>query len=211
LFLDLTESKQYSSQTRAFLFGFDPDIQPAEQMIAATLQNPEKALSEAEKQATSTHASNSKIWRRVGIGAGAVAGGVLIGVTGGLAAPLVGAGLGSVLGVLGVGGTAAGILATGLASSSIVCGALFGAYGAQSTAGMVKRYTASVNDFEFLRIGKPRREGEGSLAVNICVSGWVNEEEDVTAPWTIFDLGPEHEEIFALKWVGAVISIELFS
>jgi len=39
-------------------------------------------------------------------------GGVLVGVTGGLAAPLVGAGLGTVLGAVGVGSTAAGALAT---------------------------------------------------------------------------------------------------
>jgi len=200
LFLDLTENKRYSSQTRAFLSSFDTDLQASEHTIVATLQNPEQALSEAEKHATSRQASKNKILRRVGIGVGAVAGGVLVGVTGGLAAPLVGAGLGSALGVLGVGGTAAGVLATGLASSGVVCGALFGAYGATSTAGMIGRYTASVADFEMLRIGQPRNDGEESLAVNICVSGWLDGVDDVTAPWTIFDLGPEFEETLALKW-----------
>jgi hypothetical protein len=201
LFLDLTETKRYSSQIRAFLGTFETDLQSSEHTIVATLQNPERALSEAEKHATTNQASKNQILRRVGIGVGAVAGGVLVGVTGGLAAPLVGAGLGSVLGVLGVGGTAAGVLATGLASSGVVCGALFGAYGATSTAGMITRYTASVADFEMLRIGEARKEGEESLAVNICVSGWLDDVEDVKAPWTIFDLGPEFEEAFALKWV----------
>lgn len=201
LFLDLTETKRYSSQTRAFLFTFDSEITPSEHAIVATLQNPDKALSEAEKHATTNHAKRDKLWRRVGMGVGAVAGGVLIGVTGGLAAPLVGAGVASVLGVFGVGGTAAGMLVTGLASSSAVTGALFSAYGAQSSAMMVSRYTASVVDFEFLRVGDPRQEGDESLAINLCVSGWVESDKDVTDPWTIFDLGIEHEETFALKWV----------
>jgi hypothetical protein len=50
----------------------------------------------------------------------------LIGVTGGLAAPLVAAGIGTVMGGLGLGATAAAGLLGTLAESSIVVGALFG-------------------------------------------------------------------------------------
>lgn len=194
IFLHLTSSNSYSAHTRSFLlrtFGdFDEDA------IVETLKHPDQATHEAEKAtqaAKKQHADSSKTWRRVGIGAGAIAGGVLIGVTGGLAAPLVGAGVSSVLGVLGIGGSA-GLLATGLASSGAVCGALFGAYGAKSTAQMVARRTREIRDFAFVPVHPPR----DSLAVRVCVSGWLSCPQDVTAPWTIFDHG---EDTFALQWV----------
>ena len=160
--------------------------------MAETLKHPEQATS-AANEAKKRQADHSKIWRRVGIGAGAVAGGVLIGVTGGLAAPLVGAGLSTVLGILGIGGPV-GLLATGLASSATVCGALFGAYGARSTAKMVENHTREIRDMDFV----PVRPVSSSLAVRICVSGWLQSPEDVVAPWTIFG---EEEDTFALKWV----------
>lgn len=103
----------------------------------STLKNPDRAIDEASRkteEAKEEHAGRGKTLRMVGMGLGAVAGGVLVGVTGGLAAPLVGVGVTTILGWLGVGGTAAGLLASGLAGSSVVCGALFGAYGARSTA-----------------------------------------------------------------------------
>ena len=115
-------------------------------------------------------------------------------MTGGLAAPLVGAGLSSVLGLLGVGGPV-GLLATGLASSGAVCGALFGAYGARSTAQMVARHTREIHDFAFMPVHPP----QDSLAVRLCVSGWLTSPQDVATPWTIFDRG---QDTFALQWVG---------
>ncbi|KZT37981.1 DUF726-domain-containing protein [Sistotremastrum suecicum HHB10207 ss-3] len=192
LFLHVATSKEYSAHTRSFIFLFSV---PDEDAIVATLKNPEKALGEAEKQASQAKAKEEKsgrMWRRIGVGAGAVAGGVLIGVTGGLAAPLVGAGIGTFLGAIGVGGTAAGLLATGLASSSVVCGALFGAYGARSTAGMVGRHTKEVQDFEFVSVREPRE----TLAVRICISGWLDSREDVKKPWTVF----KGDDTFALQW-----------
>lgn len=195
IFIHLTSSKFYSAHTRSFLlrtFGdFDEDA------VAETLKHPDQATHAAQKAAQDAkkqQADRSKIWRRVGIGAGAVAGGVLIGVTGGLAAPLVGAGLSTMLGVLGVGGPV-GLLVTGLASSSAVCGALFGVYGASSTAQMVARHTKEIHDFAFVPVHPPR----DSLAVRLCISGWLTSPQDVTAPWTIFDSG---EDTFALQWVS---------
>ena len=139
------------------------------------------------------HAFKGKTFRMVGMGLGAIAGGVLVGVTGGLAAPLVGAGVTALFGALGVGGTAVGLLASGLASSSVVCGALFGAYGAQSTAGMVRRYTREIRDLAVLPVRRP----EETLAVRLCVSGWLTDKGDVTAPWTVF----EGDDTYALQWV----------
>ncbi|KAF8506363.1 DUF726-domain-containing protein [Hysterangium stoloniferum] len=188
IFLHLTTTRTYSSQTRAFLlrtFGtFD------ECAVARILKNPEQATQAA--QAKNDHADGSDIWRRIGIGAGAVAGGILVGMTGGSAAPLVGAGLGKVLAILGIGGPI-GLIATGLASSGAVCGALFGAIGAKETAKMVARHTREIRDFAFLPVHEPK----DSLAVRLCVSGWLTSEQDVTVPWKVFDLT---QDTFALQW-----------
>ncbi|KAK7693545.1 hypothetical protein QCA50_003114 [Cerrena zonata] len=200
LFLHLTTSTQYHAHTRTFLFSL---ASVNEDTIAETLKHPESAIEEAERKtrtARDDQASQSLVLRRVGIGLGAVAGGVLIGVTGGLAAPLVGAGVTSVLGWLGVGGTAAGILASGLASSSIVCGALFGAYGSKKSAELVGRFTKEVEDLAILPVHTP----SDTLAVRLCVSGWLESPDDVVAPWTIFG----GADTFALQWeVDALMTL----
>ncbi|KAI0637008.1 DUF726-domain-containing protein [Trametes polyzona] len=192
LLLHVTSCKEYSSRTRAFLFLIGP---LDEEVVAATLKDPRRAIEEAGKKtdaAKEEHARRSKVLRIVGVGVGAVAGGVLVGVTGGLAAPAVGAGVSTVLGWLGVGGTAVGTLATGLAGSSVVCGALFGAYGSKKTAEVVGEYTREVRDLAI----KPVREPRETMAVRLCVTGWLETPEDVTTPWTIF----RGEDTFALQW-----------
>ncbi|KAG1756608.1 DUF726-domain-containing protein [Suillus paluster] len=194
LFLHITTSKQYSAYTRAFL----PTLAPIdEQTVTTTFKNPERALREVHKQAQRVreqHAERGRVLRIAGLGFGAVAGGVLIGITGGLAAPLVGAGVTALLGGLGIGGTAAGVLASGLASSSAVCGALFGAYGARSTARMVGRHTKEVSDLAVLPVRT--QMSEETLAVRLCISGWISSLEDVTTPWQIFG----GDDTFALQW-----------
>ncbi|EPT06031.1 hypothetical protein FOMPIDRAFT_125031 [Fomitopsis schrenkii] len=192
LLLQITGRKDYSARTRAFLFSITTLDETA---VEGTLKDPKRALEEAQKKtkgATQEASEQSKTLRRFGIGLGAVAGGVLIGVTGGLAAPLVGAGMSTVLGWIGVGGTAAGLLATGLASSSVVCGALFGYYGSLRMARTVDRYLREVNDLAIVPIRKPR----DTLAVRLCISGWLDSPVDVVAPWTVFD----GDDTFSLQW-----------
>ncbi|CAA7271536.1 unnamed protein product [Cyclocybe aegerita] len=195
LFFDITTSKQYSARTRTFLSNFGS---LDEATVVATLKNPEHAIEEAQRQADAARterAERGKTLRMLGVGLGAVAGGVLVGVTGGLAAPLVGAAVTTIFGWLGVGGTIVGLLANGLAGSSVVCGALFGVYGAQSTASMVERHTREVSDLSLIPVRK-HKQGYDTLGVRLCISGWLNEKEDVTAPWTIFN----GDDTFALQW-----------
>lgn len=194
LFLHLTTARGYHAHTRTFLTYFGTVDEGA---VAATLKNPERAVQEAERKtkmqsAREEHAARDATLRKVGMGLAALGGGVLVGVTGGLAAPLVGAGVTTVLGWLGVGGTAAGLLASGLAGSSVVCGALFG--GSRKSVEMVGRYTREVRDLAIEPVTPPRE----TLAVRLCVSGWLDSPEDVTAPWTV--LGGD--DTFALRWVS---------
>ncbi|KAJ7219395.1 DUF726-domain-containing protein [Mycena pura] len=195
VFLQIAGSKEFSARTRAFLSTFGT---LDEQIIVSALKNPTKAIEQAHKQtleAKDNHAKVGKTLRVVGVGLGAVAGGVLVGVTGGLAAPFVGAGVSAFLGILGVGGTTAGLLASGLASSSVICGALFGAYGATSSSKMVKRHTREIRDLDIIPVHKTDNEFE-TLAVRLCVSGWLTSKEDVIAPWKVF----EGDDTFALQW-----------
>ncbi|KAK7467244.1 hypothetical protein VKT23_004301 [Stygiomarasmius scandens] len=201
LFIHITETKQYSARTRAFLStaflvsGFYVTLN--EEAIVSILKNPDQAIEQVQRQARDareTHARRGKTLRMMGIGVGAVLGGVLVGVTGGLAAPLVGATVTTVLGWLGVGGTAAGLLAGGLASSSAVCGALFGVYGAKTTADMVQRHTREIRDLAIIPVRTD--ENEETLGIRLCVSGWLKTPQDVTLPWTIFG----GDDTFALQW-----------
>jgi hypothetical protein len=94
--------------------------------------------------------SNDAASRRWKVGLAAVGGAVLIGVTGGLAAPLLAAGLGTVMGGLGLGVVSTYLGA--LAGSSVLVGSLFGAYGAKMTGNIMDRYAKEVQDFEFVPV-----------------------------------------------------------
>ncbi|TBU65863.1 hypothetical protein BD310DRAFT_912243 [Dichomitus squalens] len=192
LLLHVTADKEYSSRTRTFLFSIAP---VDEKSVARTLKNPTRAIEEAEKKtnaAREEHSRRSRIMRYAGIGAGAIAGGTIIGLTGGLAAPAIGAGVSSILGWMGVGGTAVGVLATGLAGSSVVCGAVFGAYGSKESARVISQYTRDVQDLAIKPVHEPRE----TMAARLCVTGWLDKTEDVTAPWTVF----KGDDTFALQW-----------
>ncbi|KAF2262372.1 DUF726-domain-containing protein [Lojkania enalia] len=154
---------------------------------------------DAETKKKAEASSTSRKWK---VGLASVAGAALIGVTGGLAAPLLAAGVGTVMGGLGLGATAAaGYLGT-LAGSSVLVGSLFGAYGARMTGKAMDDYAREVSDFGFVPIHnfhRPRKlEKEfRRLRVGIAVSGWLTSKEEVVIPWRY--INPTIEG-FALRW-----------
>lgn len=121
-----------------------------EEKVAIGLLEAAKHMSgEAEAQKKVEENQQSRKWK---VGLASVAGAAVIGITGGLAAPLVAAGVGSVMGGLGLGATAAaGYLGT-VAGSSIIVGGLFGAYGGRMTGQMMDNYAREVEDFAFLPV-----------------------------------------------------------
>lgn len=151
---------------------------------------------------TQKRADENKTARRWKVGLATAAGAALIGVTGGLAAPLLAAGVGTVMGGLGLGATAAaGYLGT-LAGSSVLIGGLFGAYGGRMSGKMMDQYAREVEDFGFVPVRdahKPRKiEKEyRRLRVGIGISGWLSKPEDAEEPWKV--IGVELES-FALRW-----------
>jgi len=116
-----------------------------------------KGLLEAAKQMSGEteaqkKAEENKQLRKWKVGLASVAGAALIGVTGGLAAPLVAAGVGSVMGGLGLGATAAAGYLGSVAGSTLIVGGLFGAYGGKMTGQMMDAYAREVEDFAFLPV-----------------------------------------------------------
>lgn len=101
----------------------------------------------------------NKVARRWKVGIAGIAGAAVIGITGGLAAPLVAGAIGTIMGGVGLGGTAAAGLLGALAESGVIVGSLFGAYGGRMTGKMMDAYAKEVDDFAFLPL-KGQKRGE---------------------------------------------------
>ncbi|XP_076874529.1 transmembrane and coiled-coil domain-containing protein 4 [Brachyhypopomus gauderio] len=128
-----------------------------------------------------------KLRRYLLIGLATVGGGTVIGVTGGLAAPLVAAGAGA---VLGAGGAAVLGSATGIA----IMASLFGAAGAGLTGYKMNKRVGAIEEFEFL----PMSAGK-HLHLTVAVTGWLSSGKysSFQAPWS--SLGACGEQ-YCLKW-----------
>ena len=103
--------------------------------------------------------SNARKWK---VGAAGVAGAALIGITGGLAAPLIAAGVGTLMGGLGLGATAAAGYLGALAGNAALVGGLFGAYGARMSSQTMDKYAKEIEDFAFLPLHEVKEEEESN-------------------------------------------------
>lgn len=211
LLLLLLSLKHYSAHSRVLLLHvsssleIDIDILNEDEVkVARGLLDTALALaSEPDAKPQAKKTDNSRKWK---VGIASVAGAALIGITGGLAAPLVAAGLGTVMGGLGLGATAAAGYLGALAGSGVVVGGLFGAYGGRMTGRMMDNYAREVDDFAFIPIRGSRKRTEKEtesakqdhrLRVTIGVTGWLKEEENFVVPWRV--IGAD-SEVFALRW-----------
>ncbi|KAF2965040.1 hypothetical protein GQX73_g8545 [Xylaria multiplex] len=192
-----------------------PSTLNAEETAIATtmVSTAQKASAEAmsadmEAQKRRDEGRAGRLWK---VGLASVAGAAIVGVTGGLAAPVVAAAVGGLMSSVGLGGLA-GFLGIFWMNGALV-GTLFGAFGAKMTGEIVDRYAKEVEDFKFLPLNgewgsqwKQQTSTGGDeagnaearrLRVTIGVNGWLENEEDVTKPWRV--LGPE-SEVFALRY-----------
>jgi len=158
LLLLLLSLEQYTSHSRLLLLHLASSLELETDLLAEHESSVAQGLlataaSQMDAQETTTkQATNDAAARRWKVGLAAVGGAVLIGVTGGLAAPLLMAGMGTVMGGLGLGGLVAGTYLGALASSSVLVGSLFGAYGAKMTGRIMEQYAKEVEDFEFVPV-----------------------------------------------------------
>lgn len=138
------------------------DLLPeAEKNLSSTLFTALKAAQENEtaENVESTRAAHSQGWggsfgRSLATGAGVVAGGILIGVTGGLAAPAIAA----VLAPLGIGGLLAG------GAAPIVLGTLFGVGGGGLAGRRVRERWKGVEEFGFIEVGDGTKATKEEIA-----------------------------------------------
>jgi len=206
LLLLLLSLERYSAYSRTLMLHLTSSLRLSisllagdESKIAHGLLTAVEMKADEETKKKAEENSGSRKWK---VGLASVAGAAVIGLTGGLAAPLLAAGIGSVMGGLGLGATAAaGYLGT-LASSTVLVGGLFGAYGGKMTGQMMDQYAKEVEDFAFIPIRtyhKPRKIQKEfrRLRVAIGISGWLTHKDDVVDPWTV--IGPEMEA-FALRY-----------
>lgn len=208
LVLILLSLEHYSAHSRILLLHLTSSLDLALTTLRKDEETIARGLLEAASQQLNADAETKKAAesesraRKWKVGLAGVAGAALIGVTGGLAAPLLAAGIGTVMGGLGLGATAAaGYLGT-LASSSVLVGGLFGAYGARMTSKAMDDYAREVEDFGFIPIHhfhRPRKlEKEfRRLRVAIAISGWLTSKEEVVVPWRYIEPSIEG---FALRW-----------
>jgi len=66
---------------------------------------------------------------------------------------------------------------------------------------MIVRHTKDVQDLAIVPVYPPK----DTLAIRLCVSGWLNVKDDVVDPWKIFD---KRQDTFALQWeVDALLEL----
>ncbi|XP_043975909.1 transmembrane and coiled-coil domain-containing protein 4 isoform X2 [Gambusia affinis] len=143
--------------------------------------------SEEESSRRRRRERGRKLRRYLLIGLATVGGGTVIGVTGGLAAPLVAAGASAVLG-------ASGAAALGSAAGIAIMASLFGAAGAGLTGYKMNKCVGAIEEFEF----RPMSSGK-HLHLTIAVTGWLcsGKYSSYQAPWS--SLG-ECGEQYCLVW-----------
>ncbi|KAL1895571.1 hypothetical protein Cpir12675_003154 [Ceratocystis pirilliformis] len=183
----------------------------AESLIKVSAE--QRAMSaDEEAQRRRKHNKTDRIWK---VGLASVAGAAVIGITGGLAAPVVAGALGGLMGTVGLGGVAS-FLGVFWMNGALV-GTLFGAFGAQMTVRyllgryfenymlmtrqgrMMDKYAKEVQDFKFLPLHDESVDGKASrrLRVTIGINGWLESEDDVTKPWKCLS---DDTEAFALRY-----------
>ncbi|KAK3321161.1 hypothetical protein B0T19DRAFT_444939 [Cercophora scortea] len=211
MLLLLLSLEHYTAYSRVLLLHLTSSLHIPLRILADDEVRVAKSLAQIAKdispdELTQKKNEEGKTNRRWKVAMASAAGAAVIGITGGLAAPLVAAGIGTVLGGVGLGGTAvAGLLGT-MAESSLLVGSLLGIYGARASGKMMEQYAKDVQDFAFLplrgsigeeiEIGKIEPSSR-RLRVVFGISGWLTRESDVIDPWRA--LGQE-SEAYAVRW-----------
>lgn len=213
LFLILTYDSVYDSRLRTLLMRFGEalnlssfEICQFERRITEALEIDDGAEQTLDESAILRYrAKKARRKRMVYIGLAGVGGSLILGVSGGLLGPLIGAGIAAGLSTVGIAGTS-GFLA-GAAGTAIVTTVLTGIGAKVGATGMMRR-TGAVKTFEFRPLHNNKR-----LNLIVTVSGWMNSvADDIRLPFLTMD--PAQGDLYSLLWepemlttVGQTINI----
>nr|XP_028597436.1 transmembrane and coiled-coil domain-containing protein 4 isoform X2 [Podarcis muralis] len=167
-----------------------------ERLLECLKEEEEEEESETAAAARKKKEKNRRLKRYLLIGLATVGGGTVIGLTGGLAAPLVATGATAIIG-------SAGAAALGSVAGMAVMGSLFGAAGAGLTGYKMKKRVGAIEEFEFL----PLTEGR-QLHLTIAITGWLTTGKygSFTAPWSSL---LQSKEQYCLAWESIVTALAL--
>ncbi|KAK8174268.1 hypothetical protein IWX90DRAFT_381749 [Phyllosticta citrichinensis] len=201
LLLLLLGLEAYLSHSRVLLLHVTSSLKLDLKLLTEDEEKIAKGLLEAASEMSADDETKKKVdqnatSRKWKVGIASVAGAAVIGLTGGLAAPLVAAGIGTVMGGLGLGATAAAGYLGALASSGVLVGGLFGAYGGRMTGQMMDQYAKEVEDFGFMPLHQDKKPKDSEkefrrLRIAIGISGWLTNKEEVVEPWRVLDASIE--------------------
>ncbi|XP_077510774.1 transmembrane and coiled-coil domain-containing protein 4-like isoform X1 [Amblyomma americanum] len=170
----------YDARTRVFIFYVAWRLRVSrslvemyEESVVEMLSQEVHEQSEEERKEIAKRQRNKKLKRFLMIGLATVGGGAVIGLTGGLAAPLMAAGAGAIIG-------GAGAAALGSATGIAVIGSLIGIAGAGLTGYKMKKRVGEIEEFAFDTL----TEGKG-LHITLAISGWLSDEDPgaLKRPW----------------------------
>ncbi|XP_010085832.1 PREDICTED: transmembrane and coiled-coil domain-containing protein 4 [Pterocles gutturalis] len=149
------------------------ELEVLEESLLESLKEQKEEESETAEVSRKKKERRKKLKRYLLISLATVGGGTVIGLTGGLAAPLVAAGAATIIG-------SAGAAALGSTAGIAVMASLFGAAGAGLTGYKMKKRVGAIEEFEFL----PLTEGR-QLHITIAITGWLctGKYGSFTAPW----------------------------
>ncbi|KAJ1928926.1 hypothetical protein IWQ60_001615 [Tieghemiomyces parasiticus] len=142
--------------------------------------------------------------RWVIMGLATIGGGLVLGLSTGLLAPAIGAGLGAAFATIGVSGTTAFFGSIGGAALITTSGALAGS----SLAGIkMERRTRGISTFEFLTVRDRKR-----VSLVLTVPGWLTTDDDGTLPFSVIDevVGDQYALFFEpemLRELGSILKM----
>lgn len=199
LFLVLIADSVYDARSRVLLERVGAslgipwlDICRFEKRVTDALSIQESAEQNwSEKEHMENRMKKARNMRFMMMGLATIGGGLVIGLSGGLLAPVIGAGLAAGFTTIGVAGTGTFLAGAGgtalIASGMVVSGATIGGKASYNR-------TKSVETFEYRPLHNAKR-----VNLIITVSGWMNGKvDDVRLPYSTVD--PIMGDLFSVHW-----------
>lgn len=200
LFLLLLQNSSYDSRSRTLLMRFaaaldisDLEICEFERRVTDSLDMEQSTEDQVwdEQKHMKDRRKRTRRKKMAYIGLAMVGGSLVLGLSGGLLAPVIGAGIAAGLSTAGITGATGFLTGVGgttvVAVSSTAIGANIGARGMNKRMG-------SVRTFEFKPLHNNRR-----VNLIISVSGWIiGHEDDVRLPFSTVD--PVEGDLYSLYW-----------